>query len=484
MELIGSTLREHMLRQPDKLAIISDEGNLTYHSLYKQVVEHQNTLLNLTGSNKKRIGLLIKEPSSFLSLFLAIVRIGWEAMPIDPKWTDEEFDHACNIGKPDVILTNSHRFCDDPMFVTLQDLKKGNNEEKSYQFSSLTDFYVGFTSGSTGKPKGFTRTHESWMKSFLVYEEAFKLSHENTIISPGPLCHSLSLFTAIHAIQLGATLHVSEFHRKHVAERLSSEGIDSFVGVPTMMEALMEELISMNKTNDSLRNIIISGAGWSNQSKDKAATIFPNATLYEYYGASELSFVMYKVGQAGGHQPFPTVRLKVLDENMKEVNKNEEGKLFIDSPMLFSGYIDHEEETNKVLTSYGATVGDIGFQNESGEVFIVGRESNMIKTGGLKVYPEEVEAILDTHPNILQSIVYPLKDSYWGEKVVCSILWEKQKEELTLQQIKSYCETKLSPYKIPKQIIKLPCFHYTKSGKIDRKATIEGRTFGKDEKNE
>ncbi len=94
MEYIGSTLREHMLYQPNKPAIISNKSKISYQSLFEQVTFYQAALRNLTGVKEKRIGISLNDPVSFLVLFFATVRNGWKAMPIDPKWTDMELQHA------------------------------------------------------------------------------------------------------------------------------------------------------------------------------------------------------------------------------------------------------------------------------------------------------------------------------------------------------------------------------------------------------
>lgn len=479
MTYIGSTLREHSLHQPDKPAVVSEKKSITYKEMYGLVETYQQALMKYTGEHDKRIGIQVEDSLSFLALFFAVVRNGWLVMPMDPKWTKGELDHANEIASPDYIITDCIGDFDESGksdFIRLSQLSTDADEiQLSFTPDPVADFYVGFTSGSSGKPKGFTRSHLSWTESFSVCEEIFHLSKEDAIISPGPLYHSLSLFTAVHTIQMGATLHVADtFNRTTLVERLQTDDIDTFVGVPTMVEALMEEC-QTHYLQKSIKNIIISGAGWSPASKEKASTIFPHATLFEYYGASELSFVMYKKDWEKGHRPFPGVSISILDENFHETEVGEVGKVFVTSRMLFSGYLQQEEETQKVLTANGATVGDAGYKDKDGKVFLVGRESNMIKSGGLKVYPEEIEDILQTHPDILESIVYPVEDSYWGEMVVCSLQMKNQ-VNLTLEDLKQFCKNKIADYKIPKQIYSLPTFHYTKSGKIDRKATLEGRT--------
>ncbi|BCB02895.1 AMP-binding protein [Bacillus sp. KH172YL63] len=478
MNYIGSTLEDHSRQFPDKLAVVSEKDRITYKEFNELVTGYQQALLKYTGVHKKRIGIKVEDPPAFLALFMATAGNGWEAMPIDPKWTDAEIRHAYAVASPDYIVTDGEEAEEDDRVIAIRRLREaGRGHALVSPPAPLDDFYVGFTSGSSGKPKGFTRHHLSWTESFSVCEEIFQLTQRDIITSPGPLYHSLSLFTAVHAIQLGATLHVTDaFHRKTLLDRLEKDEIDTFVGVPTMLEALMEECRSRSLQLQGIKKVIVSGAGWSQTSKEKARCFFPEASFLEYYGASELSFVMYKKDREQGHRPFPNVSVRILNEHFKETDCKEAGNVFVRSPMLFTGYLGLPEETKEVLTPYGATVGDVGYKNENGEVVLVGRKSNMIKSGGLKVYPEEVEAVLESHPDIEASIVYPVEDPYWGEMVVCS-LQLKNKACLTAEDVRNFCRGKLSDYKVPKQILPLSVFHYTKSGKINRKATLEGRTL-------
>src|SRR5699024_10692197 len=135
------------------------------------------------------------------------------------------------------------------------------------------------------------------------------------------------------------------------------------------------------------------------------------------------------------------------------------GRIYVASDFTFSGYINNLEETKKVITPYGATVGDIGFLNEQGVLTIVGRENNMVITGGLNVYPEDIE-------KVKEAVVVGIEDEYWEQKLIAFVQWKKP---LPIEQLKDYCKKQLSNYKIPKQFYEVDEIPYTSSGKVARK---------------
>ncbi len=476
---IGELLEEHSFLYPDKLAIISDNKTYTYGEFHYAVERLQREMIAYSGISKKRVGIFVEEPALFLVIFFSVIRNGWSAIPLDSKWTDEEMEHALGIAQPDfVIVEKVEDFLYDVKTILLSNLNEFNLQEGQNEIPKVDSdfyFYIGFTSGSTGKPKGFFRNHQSWLESFAVCEQVFPIHKNSIVFSPGPLFHSLSLFAAVHALHLGATIHVSNsFSSRVVVERIARQDIDTLIAVPTMIEAIINLYKDAEQIPSHLQTFIVSGSEWSRESKQKTKSLFPNAKLFEYYGASELSFVMYKeyiVEEEKGHSMFPGVSLNILDDNGNKVSQGEVGKVYLSSNMLFSGYLDNERETVNVLTRNGATVGDLGYQDEDGYIYLVGRESNMIKSGGLKVFPEEVEEVLQSHKDIEQAFVFSMPDNYWGEKVVAAVIWKNAMNTVADDELKDFCRKYLASFKVPKQFIQTDKLAFTKTGKIDRNAT-------------
>src|SRR5699024_7067350 len=274
-------------------------------------------------------------------------------------------------------------------------------------------------SGSTGKAKGFLRNHRSWLASFDAAEQAFHYGKEDTILATGPLCYSLSLFAAVHALHIGATVCIMpNFTIEKTIHTITSRKVSVVHAVPTMLAGLAIQ-------KDQLQNnitFISAGAKLSPTVKENVTNVFPNSYIFEYYGASELSLVTYANKEILEHypasvgRPFSGVTVSIRDDTGNLLPCGETGQIYIESDFVFTGYIHNETETQKVLTKYGATTADLGYFNEDGFLFIVGRKNNMIIRGRQNIYPEEIEKVIKTVPFVKEAIVVGVEDKRWGEQ--------------------------------------------------------------------
>lgn len=167
------------------------------------------------------------------------------------------------------------------------------------------------------------------------------------------------------------------------------------------------------------------------------------------------------------------MQVRICNEVGEEVQKGEIGTVYVKSDQFFMGYIIDGVLTRELNAEGWMTVRDIGYEDEEGFIYIVGREKNMILFGGINIYPEEIESVLHEHPAVDEIVVIGVKDSYWGEKPVAIV-----KGSATKQQLKSFCLQRLSSFKIPKEWHFVDGIPYTNSGKIARmeaKSMIENR---------
>jgi long-chain acyl-CoA synthetase len=218
--------------------------------------------------------------------------------------------------------------------------------------------------------------------------------------------------------------------------------------------------------------LISSGGKWPETSKQRSRELFKETKLYEYYGSSEASYISYLeiTGEEGPDslgQPFDGVQLSIRDAQFREVPPGTIGELYIRSEMMFAGYHLLPEETASVFREGWLRTGDYMLLDQDRHLHLAGRASNMIKSGGLKVFPEEVEAVLLRIPAIREVMVFGKPDDRWGEQVTALIGWNGE-QRLSLDEIRNYCRDYLASYKLPKQLITVERFIYTSSGKIAR----------------
>lgn len=482
MNIVEPVLR-HAERQPDKIALSYGEETRTYGELAVRMKKMARGLRQ-NGLENDCVAILSGNRMEFAEAFLGTVYAGCVPVPLDPKWSSHEIEAVLRQTGPKMIFAENALAA----MPTLSDLDarlivfSGETGEAYDRWINGLDpeenlddgnelLFIAFTSGTTGKPKGYMRTHRSWIQSFEATCEAFQLDMEH-VLAPGPFVHSLSLFALVQSLCSGATFHI--VHRFDAAEVLElCERIPDAVlfVVPTMIEAMMRQPISRQPR---IQALISSGGKWSETSKRRCREIFGGSKLYEYYGSSEASYISYLDVYADGKpnsvgKPFTGVDISIRDEQFRVLPPGEIGQLYVRSEMIFSGYHDLPEETAAVFRDGWLRLGDYMHVDYEGYLFLAGRAKNMIVSGGLNIFPEEIESVLLQMPEIEEAMALGLPDDYWGEQVTLLVKWSGR-SRLSLGEIKSFCRRHLASYKAPKQLIEVDRFIYTGSGKIARQA--------------
>jgi len=199
-------------------------------------------------------------------------------------------------------------------------------------------------------------------------------------------------------------------------------------------------------------------------------------TMYEFYGASELSFITVLPDREGIEKaatvgkPCYGIEVQIRRPDQELAKPTETGKIYVRSKLMIDGYFDQDGRTlHSIQDEAGwATVHDMGYLDEDGFLYIVGREQNMILYGGINIFPEEIEKVLSLHPDVEEVAVIGLSDSYWGQVVAAAVKGKGSPLEL-----KRFCKTHLSSYKIPRKWFFLAEMPYTTSGKIARAELIK-----------
>ncbi|MGH6980860.1 MAG: class I adenylate-forming enzyme family protein, partial [Stellaceae bacterium] len=178
----------------------------------------------------------------------------------------------------------------------------------------------------------------------------------------------------------------------------------------------------------------------------------------------------YLLDSAGTEAPL--TRVDCLDDDLNPVPQGEIGELAISGPSVFRGYWERPEETVKVLRNGWLLTGDLAYKDKDGVIFIKGRKREMIKTGGVNVYPAEIEPVLELHDAVVEAAVVGIPDKEWGEKVVAFVV---AKSKISETELIDFCRDKLAAYKRQKQIVFVDEFPM-KAGKVLKRALIERLT--------
>ncbi len=467
---IGSSLARFAQDKPDALALVCDDETVTWRQLWRAVqaiAEDLETRCRAGGS----VALVLKNTPTMITHFLACAVTGREAAVIDPAWPHIRIADALAGLAP--ALVYGELDCEIPGSVTVDTRASLSFRQGGFQPGRINPdapFYVGFTSGSTGKPKGYRRSHRSWLESFEGDRAEFGVTQDDVILAPGSMTHSLFLYAAVHALQIGATILISRsFHPGRALRMATRHGATVVYGAPTQLRMLIDAHTEPLLT---LRWVLSSGAKWFAAASNDLARLAPNARFAEFYGASELSFVaVRKSGEACPERSvgraFANVSIFVRNDEGDLLAAGQVGRIFAQSPYLFMGYATGDQSIMRHNDEM--SVGDMGFLDSSGYLHLVGRADRMIVTSGKNVFAEEIERALEQLPHVRAAAVFGVPDPLRGQKIIAFVLYEvdhaPQRSDVT-RSLRGLLPSAFIPHVVARPFE----WRWTSSGKTDFKA--------------
>jgi len=465
MAFVGDRLHQFVATDPGRAALICGPRHLSWRDLGRAIDTLDLYLLRLTVRGA-RIVLRQKDPVSLLICFFACARAGRVAVVMDPDWP-KDLAAAVLVEIGADLVIDDRRFAEMAAAAVGPAMREGLDHEPPCEDDL---FYAGFTSGSSGTPKGYVRTHGSWLESFKLSSSVFGISPERRVVISGQLTHSLHLYGAVCGLAGGQeVVLLPRFDPRAVLAALGTAGMDGVLyATPTQLHLLADAARRTGPVPE-VRQVLASGAKWHDADRHALKGVFPLAQLFEFYGASETSFITIaapedrvppgSVGRAAGGVDI------AIGEPEDPAPSGRPGLIWVRSGLLFSGYLCGGAQETRRRDGW-LTVGDHGFLDENGFLFLTGRENRMIVTSGLNVYPEEVEAILANHPDVAVSVVVGLPDPVRGERLE-AVVQLKTSREAGQEDLLRHCRERLASGKVPRKLHVRTDFPLTAGGKPD-----------------
>ena len=454
--------------------LYDDKGlNVTYRELDSETAKLANGLKELGLSEGDRVTVQVDKCIEMVYLYLACVRSNIIFHPLNPAYKEKELSYFLNDAKPSLFISNEETISSisdlslehsiDHLFVLNND-GSGNfsdisTSEDNYITVACSDDDIAallYSSGTTGKPKGIMLSHGNISSNAESLVKAWGFQKSDCLLHALPIYHVHGLFVALGCVFMtGSKLKWLESFDADVVLKSIPE-CTVMMGVPTYYTRLLKRDLLDSKLTEGIR-LFISGSAPLLEETFNEFNQRTNHQILERYGMTETNMNTSnplkgdrKPGTVG--LPLEGVQVRVVDEENNALPQGEIGDLQVKGPNVFKGYWEMPEKTKEDFSKDGFfNTGDKGLIDEGGYVSIIGRSKDMIISGGLNVYPKEIESLIDKIEGVLESAVIGLSDEDLGEKVVAVIVSEESK---TLDEKKVISEIKdqLAGFKAPKEV--------------------------------
>jgi long-chain acyl-CoA synthetase len=511
MNLVLHQLFENSVQQyPEKIAVIHDKKRINYLDLNLKCDNLARCLKSNGISKGDRVALLFENCVDYIIAYYAAAKLGVVAAPLNPGLKPDGFQYLLDDLEPAVIISNNK--CErllkavsiDHSTIKLIIIKNPKQKWDDFSIPVITfedsiapqegslppntitpnDLAnIIYTSGSTGSPKGVMLSHKNLVSNTLSICQYLSLSHEDIQMVVLPFFYVMGKSLLNTHMAVGGTIVINNrfLYPADVVNQMINEKITGFSGVPSTYAYLLNRspLASVKDKLSTLRYCSQAGGHMALSIKQDLRKVLPSHTkIYIMYGATEASarltylepdFYNQKMRSIG--KPIPDVSISILDENGIEVPDGQEGELVASGPNIMEGYWNDPEETTRVLSKKGYHTKDIGYRDSDGFLFVRGRKDGLIKTGGHRVNPTEIEDVLMATNQLIETTVVGLPDNLLGKRLVA--LAVPKNKDCTPTLLMETCRKTLPKHKWPNAIFFTRMLPKNANGKIDRARCLE-----------
>jgi acyl-CoA synthetase (AMP-forming)/AMP-acid ligase II len=484
-------------RHPNRIAIIDDDGPITYRELQLRCEAISSALYELNGQlPPTTIGILCRNHRGFAEALITSAQLGSECVIMNTEFPAAQLQHVLDRHAPEVLVSDaaylptleslkfagrivlSDRHTADPGpndaegGLTLDGLaaRPGVRPPRVTTGAKLTLL----TSGTTGTAKGVPQTPRM---SSLIWSGVSALAvlrpkANDTFLVTSPLFHGVGLMVLVAGIGLNGTVICPRtFDEARLLDAIDQHQVTVLGGIPVMFQRLVA-VAGSSPRRTSLRLALTGGAPLSAHVITEFSRVFGDI-LVNSYGSSEMGPVSIAGPKDLARHPDSVGRLalgtrvRILRPDRTEANDGKPGTIFVRGTIEFSGYSADESGTpTKEVVDGFINSGDLGHLDRDGRLYIDGREDDMIVSGGENIFPREVEEVLLGHEAIIDTAVRGIPDEEYGQVLRAHVVTAPEMAQPSVQQLQDYLRTRLEPYKVPKEFAFLTEIPRNANGKV------------------
>jgi acyl-CoA synthetase (AMP-forming)/AMP-acid ligase II len=488
-ELLSRNARKYPLHE----AVVTETERISYQTLNELVNQFASSLQSLDIKASDKVVLFMPNTLEFVISYFAVQRLGAIIVPVNAKLTQAELEYIIDHCDAKALIVHEDLFetarpfsnrsllciktgdAEDGWRSFQTCIQSGTNEEIECLLTEEDDSTILYTSGTTGKPKGVLFTNRNILTVAIMMCIEMSMKPESRILHMMPLSHSAPLHLFLVAgTYVGATHVLSPiFTPERLLHLVHTEKTTHFFGAPVAYLFTSKHPNLSSYDLSSMKYWVYGGAPLSKGEVQYIQNRLQTNNLYCVYGLTEsgpsgtllLPEEHEKKSGSVGRRGALGTEIRIVDNKGKDVGTNEIGEILLYGEGLMKCYYKNPDETREAFIDGWIRTGDLAKRDEDGFIWIVDRKKDVIITGGVNVYPKEVEEELMKHPAISEAAVIGVPHSEWGETVKAFIVATEEMNDLEAE-CKKFLNGKLASYKIPRLFEKVDALPRNTTGKI------------------